>query len=141
MSHDPRFDGPVWDAHDPGWTVRLRAAVIALASTVALVLYFSWLLRPSRVGNPVLFAVLIVAELFNVVQATGFWWTCLVRPRRHHWAGPPRELGGATGEPVVDVFIPTYDEPVEVVAATVAAAVELRGAEVRVAVLDDGNRD
>jgi cellulose synthase/poly-beta-1,6-N-acetylglucosamine synthase-like glycosyltransferase len=130
---------PAWDAGDPGQAVRVRAAVIALASTVALALYFSWLLRPSRVGNPLLFGVLLVAELFNVVQALGFWWTCLVRPR--HRSSPPGGVEGAIGQPIVDVFIPTYDEPVEVVEATVAAAVRMGGAEVRVAVLDDGNRD
>ena len=47
---------------------------------------------PDRVGNPVLFGVLLVAELFNVVQALGFWWTCLAG-RRRRAARPP--LDGA----------------------------------------------
>jgi cellulose synthase (UDP-forming) len=139
VTSDPRLQAPAWDAADPGRTVRVKATAIALASTVALVLYFSWLLRPGRVGNPVLFSVLVVAELFNVLQALGFWWTCLTRgPRRRTPVGG-RE--GAIGEPTVDVFIPTYNEPVEVVEATVAAAVAMHGAHVRVALLDDGNRD
>ena len=41
----------------------------------------------------------------------------------------------------VDVFVPVYKEPVEIVDLTVAAAAGLRGAEVRVWVLDDGNDD
>ncbi|MBV8987578.1 MAG: glycosyltransferase, partial [Solirubrobacterales bacterium] len=41
----------------------------------------------------------------------------------------------------MDVFIPVYKEPPEIVDLTVAAAVGLRGAEVRVWVLDDGNDD
>ena len=41
----------------------------------------------------------------------------------------------------VDVFIPVYNEPADIVDLTVAAAVGLRGAEVRVHVLDDGNDD
>ncbi len=41
----------------------------------------------------------------------------------------------------VDVFIPVYKEPPDIVDLTVAAAVGLRGAEVRVHVLDDGNDD
>jgi cellulose synthase (UDP-forming) len=136
---DTRLEPPAWDAGDPGRAVRVRATVIALASTAALVVYFSWLLRPGRVGNPVLFAVLLIAELFNVLQALGFWWTCLARPRRRR--PPAGGAEGAIGEPTVDVFIPTYNEPVEVVEATVAAAVAMHGAQVRVAVLDDGNRD
>ena len=41
----------------------------------------------------------------------------------------------------MDVFVPVYKEPVEIVDLTVAAAAGLRGAEVRVWVLDDGNDD
>ena len=48
----------------------------------------------------------------------------------------------APSKPVaVDVFIPVYKEPPDIVDLTVAAAVGLRGAEVRVHVLDDGNDD
>jgi cellulose synthase (UDP-forming) len=39
----------------------------------------------------------------------------------------------------VDVLIPVYSEPVEIVEPTVAAATRLRGAQVRVALLDDGD--
>ena len=46
---------------------------------------------------------------------------------------------GADAAGAVDVFIPVYKEPPDIVDLTVAAAVGLRGAEVRVHVLDDGN--
>jgi cellulose synthase (UDP-forming) len=42
--------------------------------------------------------------------------------------------------PEVDVLIPVYDEPVEVVEPTLAAANALRGADVTVWLLDDGAR-
>jgi cellulose synthase (UDP-forming) len=133
---DCRFDPVAWDAGDPGRGSRWRATALAIASTVGLALYFWWLLRPGRIGNPLLFGVLITAELFNVVQALGFWWTCLGRrPRsRGQWSVP---LGAVD----VDVFIPTYSEPVDVVEATIAAATRMRGARVHVALLDDGNRE
>jgi cellulose synthase (UDP-forming) len=134
---DTRLDAPTWNAGDLSRSARTRAAVLAIVSTVALLLYFWWLVRPGRLGNPVLFGVLLVAELFNVVQALGFWWTCLAR-RGRSLPMAAAEPGGATA--LVDVFIPTYSEPVEVVEATIAAATELRGARVRVALLDDGNR-
>ena len=95
--------------------------------------YLGWLLRPERVGVAALFAVLVAAETFNLLQAVGFWWTCAherVRAPRPH-LGPP---------PAVDVLIPTYDEPLAVVEPTVAAATRLRGAEARVWLLDDGDR-
>ena len=54
------------------------------------------------------------AELFNLTQALGFWWTCAnerVRERR----APSRRVA-------VDVFIPVYKEPPDIVDLTVAAA-------------------
>ena len=87
---DCRFDPVTWDAGDPGRGSRWRATALAVASTVGLALYFWWLLRPGRIGNPVLFGVLITAELFNVVQALGFWWTCLGRRPRRVASGPWR---------------------------------------------------
>jgi len=104
--------------------------LLVLLSLPLAVWYFGWLLLPGRVGAPWLYAVLIAAELFNLVQALGFWWTCAherVRPSL------PSASPGA-----VDVYIPVYREPVEVVDLTVAAAVGLRGADVSVWVLDDG---
>jgi len=93
--------------------------------------YFGWLLNPDRIGTPYLYGILILAELFNLMQALGFWWTCAnekVREKK-----PPTQ-------PVsVDVYIPVYKEPPEIVDLTVAAAVGLRGHDVRVHVLDDGN--
>lgn len=79
------------------------------------------------------FAELFNAELFNLVQAAGFWWTC---------AGERvRTAADAPAEPYdidIDVFVPVYGEPLEVVEPTIAAATRLRGARVRVALLDDG---
>ena len=144
MNVDVRLDLPAWDGGMLTRAARTRATGLAVVSTAALVLYFWWLLRPGRVGNPVLFSVLLVAELFNVVQALGFWWTCLTGRRRHRRpVAPLVERVGHHDEvlPAVDVFIPTYSEPVEIVEATVAAATRLRGARVRVALLDDGNRE
>ena len=138
---DPRLQPPAWSGEPLPRAARWRAIALALASTMALGVYFHWLLRPERIGNPVLFGLLLVAELFNVTQALGFWWTCLFG-RRRHCAAPRRpEVLDPRSLPTVDVFVPTYSEPVEVVEATVAAAVRMRGARVRVALLDDGDRD
>ena len=115
---------------------RVRApARLLLAALVPLALfYFGWLLTPERVGQPVLYGLLIAAELFNLVQAIGFWWTCAAerRARRRVRDGPP---------PVVDVLVPVYDEPVAIVEPTVAAAGRMTGADVRVWLLDDGGSD
>ena len=77
--------------------------------------YLSWLLQGSRVGEPVLFGLLVLAEAFNLFQAIGFWWTCSRQRLRggRPVTGPP---------PEVDVLIPVYDEPVSIVEPTLAAA-------------------
>lgn len=131
---DPRLLAPRWSAASPGRRHRMRLRLgIALCLPLA-VLYFGWLLDPARIGNPLLYALLIAAELFNLLQAIGFWWTCAGERSR-----PPLGLAGA--HPDVDVLIPTYDEPVDVVEPTVAAARRMHGARVHVWLLDDGARD
>ena len=130
---DPRLVEPLWEARPPWAPTRWRVRVLGVFSAASAVFYFSWLLRPERIGHPLLFVLLVVAELFNAVQALGFWWTVgRQRPPRHvPWTGRP---------PDVDVLIPVYNEPVDVVEPTVAAATRLRGARVHVALLDDGDR-
>jgi cellulose synthase (UDP-forming) len=95
--------------------------------------YLSWLLQGRRVGNPVLFGLLIAAEAFNLTQAIGFWWTCA-----HQRVRGGRE---ATAPVSVDVLIPVYDEPIEIVEPTVAASCAMRSDDIRVWLLDDGDRD
>ena len=131
---DPRFGTPAWEAAPPAALGRWRVRLLGVACTFASFFYFGWLLRPEHIGNPALYAVLVVAELFNAVQAVGFWWTVARQRRQRHvaWEGDP---------PDVDVLIPVYGEPVDVVEPTVAAATRLRGARVRVALLDDGDSD
>jgi cellulose synthase (UDP-forming) len=129
---DPRLRAPTWDAARAPHPALVRGLVCALVPLA--IFYFAWLLAPGRVGQPVLYALLVGAELFNAAQALGFWWTCTGERRRPHprWPGDP---------PAVDVLVPVYGEPVEVVEPTIAAAARLRGADVRVHVLDDGGSD
>jgi cellulose synthase (UDP-forming) len=129
---DPRLLEPHWDARgDRRATLAVRA--VALVALPLALLYLTWLLRPERVGQPVLFGLLIAAELFNVTQAVGFWWTCWRQRSR-----PPLAAQGGGARAEVDVLIPVYGEPVPIVEPTVAAAARLRGADVSVWLLDDG---
>lgn len=120
------------------WRSTRRKIRWLLPVNVALSLwYFTWLLQPSRVGNPFLYGLLVAAEVFNLLQAAGFWWTS-VRAGRPTDA-PPVQAGAGTD---VDVLIPVYNEPVEVVEPTIAAAVAMRSTgRVRVVLCDDGDRD
>jgi cellulose synthase (UDP-forming) len=105
-----------------------------LGAIAVSVWYFGWLLNPVRVGNPFLYGLLVAAELFNLVQAAGFWWTVSHDTPRQ--CRPP-----LPGRAHVDVLIPVCGEPTAVVEPTIAAARRLTGAEVHVAVLDDGKDD
>ncbi len=133
MNTDDRFAQVTWNAGElpPRLTVRLAI----LLNVVLALWYFSWLLDVDRASNPWLFGALVVAELFNLFQGAFFWWT--VWSDRQHgraamWRGQV---------PVVDVFIPVYNEPVDIVAPTLLAATQLRGARVNVCLLDDGGSD
>ncbi len=96
--------------------------------------YLLWLLVPERVGNPYLFGALITAQIFNFFQGIGFMWTVWPRQRRPAF---PALVGPL---PDVDVFIPVYNEALDVVAPVVAAAGEIRGGVVNVYLLDDAGR-
>ena len=85
-----RMDTPRWTARPaPGDRRRMRL-MMAVALPLAL-FYFAWLLEPERMGNPLLYGLLVVAELFNLVQALGFWWTASVQRGRPPLRRRPRK--------------------------------------------------
>ncbi|WP_249010338.1 glycosyltransferase family 2 protein [Conexibacter sp. DBS9H8] len=134
MSVDPidiRLRAPTWNPLPAGMPVRTRVRIAAVIGAPLIAFYLYWLLDPVRIGNPVLYVLLVIAELLNVIQALGFWWTCA-----HERI---REPIAPTQAVAVDVLIPRYDEPAEIVELTVAAAAGLRGHDVRVWLLDDGD--
>jgi cellulose synthase (UDP-forming) len=130
---DVRLRRLTWAPVPTTVSVRTRVRIMALLGLPLAVWYFSWLLDPERIGTPYLYGLLIAAEIFNLVQALGFWWTCANERVREPRAPSERVA--------VDVFVPVYKEPTDIVDLTVAAAAGMRGAEVRVWVLDDGNDD
>jgi cellulose synthase (UDP-forming) len=132
---DPRLAPPRWDGR-AGRRAALRVRLLALVALPLAAWYFAWLLEPGRMGSPVLYITLIAAEIFNLVQAIGFWWTASRQRGR-----PALRLADGGPPPAVDVYVPTFDEPVAIVEPTIRAAAALRGAEVTVWLLDDGRRD
>jgi cellulose synthase (UDP-forming) len=132
-TRDWRLAAPDWQ---PGSSLNWRGVLgrlLLVANVVLAVRYMAWLLEPGRSSQAGLYALLVGAEAFNLLQGLGFWWTISgVGPR------PPVARGPAQAP--VDVLIPTYDESVEIVEPTVAAACRIRGTDVRVVLLDDGGR-
>jgi len=130
---DPRLAPVRWEPC-PGRGVVRRARLLVVVNLALAIWYFGWLVRPERIGSPALFALLVLAEMFNMVHALGFWWTV-----SHDRPSEPPERGGDPSVDV-DVLIPVYNEPLDIVELTIAAATKLPGAKVRVSVLDDGRR-
>jgi cellulose synthase (UDP-forming) len=133
MARDPRYRPVTWNPGIAADRTRRLARLMVLVNIPLAIWYFGWLLQPDRIGNEVLYAVLIAAEILNLVGAAGFWWTCAHARARTRAAADSRLR--------VDVLIPVYNEPLDVVEPTVAAAARMRGARVRVTLLDDGHRD
>ena len=88
----------------------------------------------TAIGTPFLYGILIAAELFNLIQALGFWWTCANERVRESRSRRPAAWPSTCS-------CPSTRSRSDIVDLTVAAAAGLRGAEVRVWVLDDGNDD
>ncbi len=131
---DVRRETPVEFSAEQWTSIDRRLRILIPIGATFSVFYLLWLLVPQRVGNPYLFGALITAQIFNFFQGIGFMWTVWPRRQRPPFpalVGPP---------PAVDVFIPVYNEPLDVVAPVVAAAGEIRGGVVNVYLLDDAGR-
>lgn len=115
-----------------GWPGRKRSRTLVLLSMFFTAAYLGWWSVGGHVGNPVLFGLLLGAELFNIVHLVGLWQAI--------WSGglelpPPGETHFT-----VDVFIPTYGEPLDVLRRTIEAAVSMDHPH-HTYVLDDAVRD
>ncbi len=110
--------------------VLLRAfAILALLWSAA---YLTWRIGWSAEGtNPVLFTMLLVTEVY------GFW--ALGTLAWYSWSRPSAVRPPATAGRAIDVYVCTYDEPLEVVAATLAGCRALTYPHTTY-LLDDGRR-
>ena len=90
---DVRLRSVTWDPVPKSVSVKTRVRIMAALGVPLGVWYFGWLLNPDRIGTPYLYGLLIAAELFNMIQALGFWWTCAserVRKPKAPSQPPPR---------------------------------------------------
>jgi cellulose synthase (UDP-forming) len=107
--------------------------ILAVASMLVGLYYLGWRYTASLNWDALWFAIpLVLAETYGIIGNVLFAFTVWQPARR---TSPP-PLEGAT----VDVFIPTYNEPVELVRQTAEAARRIRWPQLRVHILDDGAR-
>ncbi len=115
-------------------TYLLTCRVLAILSALSALVYLKWLFLDARPENWLLFVVLVAAELFNITQAAGFWWTISTQ----RWT-EPRPVDFSRTHERVDIFITVCGEPIEIVKQTLEAAMAIRHPRKEVWILDDGN--
>ena len=99
--------GRFFDRHP--WLLR-TLALLALAWGLG---YLTWRIGWSGQGaHPVAFAMLLVTEVYGLYALAVLTW--------FSWSRPPARRPTATPGRAVDVYVCTYDEPAEVVMATLA---------------------
>jgi cellulose synthase (UDP-forming) len=104
-------------------------ALIALLWGVG---YLTWRIGWSGEGaSPILFAMLLVTELYGLYALAVLTW--------FSWSRPAPVRPAATAGRTVDVYVCTYDEPAEVVMATLAGCRALTYPHTTY-LLDDGRR-
>lgn len=96
-------------------------------------LYLVWWLQFDQAKNIFLFSLLLLGEIYHVVMALTFWYT--VR-KPHHRTPPLWSLFNF--QPTVDVFIPVTHEPIEIIEATVNAALAMTYTRKKIWILNDG---
>ncbi|MFY9510248.1 MAG: UDP-forming cellulose synthase catalytic subunit [Rubrivivax sp.] len=129
------------------WVRKLPGAipglVLVMLSLIATCRYGWWRITQSMALQPgwetVLGWGLLAAEVYAwMIMLLGFVQTAWPLQRK-----PAALPSDATSWPTVDVFIPTYNEPLAVLAPTVLAALGLDWPrdKLRITILDDGRRD
>jgi cellulose synthase (UDP-forming) len=105
---------------------------LALAALIWGLGYLTWRIGWSGQGaSPVLFAMLLVTELYGLYALAILTW--------FSWSRPAAERPPTTAGRAVDVYVCTYDEPAEVVMATLAGCRALTYPHTTY-LLDDGRR-
>ena len=93
--------------------------------------YFKWWLSDNRLFNPI-FILFFIIVLFYIITQVYFLWIIYLNAKY-----PKKALPGKTFK--VDVFLPTYNEPKEIVEKTLKAVIEMNYPH-RTYLIDDGNK-
>jgi len=106
---------------------------LALAALLWGAVYLTWRIGwTGRNTSPVTFTMLLVTELYGIWALGTLTW--------FSWRRKPVSRPPLLGQPTVDVYVCTYDEPEEVVLATLAGCRALRYPHTTY-LLDDGRRE
>ena len=104
--------------------------VLLALNIVMSIIYFVCIIIVFPMGSPVLFALLVLSEVFHVWQVFGFIHTIWPRKIQHKF--------DAWFRPKVAIFITVCGEPKEIIAQTVRAALAMQYTNHTVYILNDG---
>jgi cellulose synthase (UDP-forming) len=108
-----------------------KFGLLFACGAISAVYYFSWWFELDRIYHPLFSTLLILAVLFCLVQVF-FQWYIFLQIKRPDIVEAPSGLS-------VDVYIPTYDEPLWLVERTLSAVLAIRYPH-RTYLIDDGHK-
>ncbi|MFQ5963180.1 MAG: glycosyltransferase [Candidatus Scalinduaceae bacterium] len=104
---------------------------MVICGVLSSIYYFSWWFEPNRLKSPVFLVFLVVAVIYYLVRVFSVWYIYL-HAKLPETVEPPSDL-------TVDVFIPTYNEPLRLVERTLKAAIAIRYPH-HTYLIDDGHK-
>lgn len=119
------------------------ALVFLILAPVIIFNYLTFILNPDNAGNGLAYTMQLIADFFSIVTVSGLWVTILLDTlipahQQRNFAKAREWL--VKDKPTIDIFIPCAGEPVELIEATLSAAVALPYPHGTI-VLDDGKSD
>lgn len=115
--------------------MKIRSDVVSkyllFVNVFVALFYITWWFNFDHMGNPLLYALLVVGEVYHVLMAFFFWYT--IYPRKKI----KRKFDNSLN-PSVDIFVTVAGEPTSVVRKTVKAARDIDYDNHNVYILNDG---
>jgi cellulose synthase (UDP-forming) len=104
--------------------------LLLVLNIVLSIVYFACVVVLFPIGNPLLFVLLVVSEIFHVWQVAGYVHTIWPRRIRHHF--------DARFMPETAVFITVCGEPADIIEETVKAVRAMKYPRFSIYILNDG---
>lgn len=112
-------------------TKKYLSLLIALG-VISVIYFFTWWLEEGRIHNPWFAALFASAAIFVIVQVFSYWFI-IMNAKYPKWKSAPPGLK-------VDVFVPTYNEPLWLVEKAARAARDMHYPH-NTYLIDDGKKE
>lgn len=120
------------------------ALLFVLLAPLAIAYYGSYVFNPANMGNEYLYPLQLFADTIAIIVVGSLWLTILLdllQPDYHRRELQYRKSWLDEYKPLVDILIPTANEPFAIVAHTARKAAAMDYPYKTLYILDDGNSD